>query len=139
MGLGGFIRCLRLKSGSRVNCFGVVQPLMFFKIVKKDIEIVLKGRSKDGDEGGPLSSEDAVLEAMDGAGEHVVQVNRSRGRSLGQGRKEQLGSWSSNQQLIVEGSSLSSCMEVERSCHDGARHHGNFHDNCLGSCSDDNY
>ena len=55
---------------------------------------MLKGRSKDGDEGGPLSSEDAVLEAMDGVQEHVVQVNRSRGRSLGQGRKEQLGSWS---------------------------------------------
>ena len=93
---------------------------------------MLKDRSKDGDEDGLLLSEDAVLEATDGAEEDVVQANRSRGKSLGQGRKEQLGSWSSNQQLMLEGSNW---MEVEHSYqHDGPHHHGNSHDNCLGSC-----
>ena len=36
-------------------------------------------------------SEDGALEAMDAAEEHV-QVNRSKGKSLGQGRKDQLDS-----------------------------------------------
>ena len=80
-------------------------------------------------------SEDGALEAMDGAEEHV-QVNRSRGKSLGQGRKDQLDSWNSSQQLVLEGSSWSSWVEVDCSCqHDGVHQHGDSHDNCLGSCS----
>ena len=89
-------------------------------------------RVKDEDEDVLLLSEDADQEAMDEA-EQLVQVSRSRGKSLEQGRKEQLGSWSSSQLLWLEGSSWSSCMEVERSCHDGP-HHGDSHGNCLGSC-----
>ena len=108
-----------------------------FEMVKRvDIRAIkhqrTECRAKDEDEDVLLSSEDAVQEAMDEAGQ-LVQVNRSKGKSLEQGRKEQLGSLSSSQQLLLEGSSWSSCMEVERSCHGGPRH-GDSHDNCLGSC-----
>ena len=100
-------------------------------MVKGVERVVGQSITKDEDEGGLLESEDAALEAMDGAEEHV-QVNRSMGKSLGQGRKEQLGSWSSSQQLMLEGSNW---MEVEHSYqHDGPHHHGNSRDNCLGSC-----
>ena len=70
-------------------------------------------------------SEGGALEAMDEV--ELVQVSKTMGKSLEQGRKEQLDSLSSSQ-LLLEGSSWSSCMEVERSCHDGSQD-----GNCLGS------
>ena len=73
-------------------------------------------------------SEGEALEAMDVV--ELVQVSKTMGKSLEQGKKEQLGKqWNSRQLgLSLEGSSWSSCMEVERSCHDGSQD-----GNCLGS------
>ena len=46
-------------------------------------------RTKDEGEDGLLLSEGEALEAMDVV--ELVQVSKSTGKSLGQGRKEQLG------------------------------------------------
>ena len=53
-------------------------------------------RAKDVDEDGPLLSEGEVLEAKD---EAVELVSKSRGKSLGQDRKELLCNLCDNQLL----------------------------------------
>ena len=90
-------------------------------------------RAKDVDEDGPLLSEGEVLGAKD---EAVELVSKSRGKSLGQDRKELLCSLYDNQ-LLLEGSMLGNYREGGHSCHEelqGDSFH--FHDNCHSNCSD---
>ena len=92
-------------------------------------------KAKDVDEDGPLLSEGEVLGAKD---EAVELVSKSRGKSLGQDRKELLCSLYDNQ-LLLEGSRLGNYMEEGHSCHEelqgGSFHfHGNCHSNCSDNC-----
>ena len=91
-------------------------------------------RAKDVDEDGPLLSEGVAQEAKD---EAVELVSKSRGKSLGQDRKELLCSLYDNQ-LLLEGSMLGNYRAGGHSCHEelqgGSFHfHGNCHSNCSGN------
>ena len=89
-------------------------------------------RAKDvGEDGLPLS-EGEVLGAKD-----EELVSKSRGKSLGQDRKELLCSLYDNQ-LLLEGSMLGNYRAGGHSCHEelqgGSFHfHGNCHSNCSGN------
>ena len=92
-------------------------------------------RAKDVDEDGPLLSEGEVLEAKD---EAVELVSKSRGKSMGQDRKELLCNLCDNQ-LLLGGSMLGNYREGGHSCHEelqgGSFHfHGNCHSNCPDNC-----
>ena len=92
-------------------------------------------RAKDVDEDGLLLSEGEVLGAKD---EAVELVSKSRGKSLGQDRKELLCNLRDNQ-LMLGGCMLGTYMEGGHSCHEelqgGSFHfHGNCHSNCSDNC-----
>ena len=92
-------------------------------------------RAKDVDEDGPLLSEGEAQEAKD---EAVELVSKSRGKSLGQDRKELLCNLCDNQ-LLLGGSRLGNYIEGGRSCHEELQgcsfhFHGNCHSNCSGNC-----
>ena len=92
-------------------------------------------RAKDVDEDGPLLSEGEVQEAKD---EAVELVSKTRGKSLGQDRKELLCNLCDNQ-LLLGGSMLGNYREGGHSCHEelqgGSFHfHGNYHSNCSDNC-----
>ena len=92
-------------------------------------------RAKDVDEDGLLLSEGEVLGAKD---EAVELVSKTRGKSLGQDRKELLCNLCDNQ-LLLGGSMLGNYREGGHSCHEelqgGSFHfHGNCHSNCSDNC-----